>query len=211
MNGHEHMGAGGTQPGTQDDVPDGARRGSPDSSNRWLSAALQAWDDTRDALMDFDRAIISAQPDPSQVPRSVRNALAALRRADATRPAWVQISTPAERMTRGHGLSGYELGDEPRASTWTERQLQRTRDAARRLRAELERAQAQLRTVRRDQPAQSWGAQVAETAEATVTAILRPLSLAVATTTGPLQRGFGQGAGLGLAAAAVIAAFVLLK
>ncbi len=202
-----------TQPGDREAAPDAARRdGSPDSSNRWLSTALQAWDDTRDALMDFDRAIISAQPDPAQVPRSVRNALAALRRADATRPAWVQLSTPAERMTRGHGLEGVtELGDEPRAASWTERQLQRTRDAARRLRAELERAQAQLRTVRRDQPAQSWGAQVAETAEATVTAILRPLALAVATTTGPLQRGFGQGAGLGLAAAAAIAAFVLLK
>lgn len=216
MNHYEdtNLGAGGTQPGAheaQHEAQHDAPRGTPDSSNRWLSAALQAWDDTRDVLMDFDRGVISAQPDARQVPRTVRAALDALRRADRTRPAWVELSTPADRMTRGHGLSGVELGDEPRSATWTERQLQQTRAAARRLRSELERAQTALRTVRRDQPPETWSGRLAQTAEEQLTAILRPLSLAVATTTAPLQRGFGQGAGLGLAAAAALAAFVLLK
>lgn len=145
---------------------------------------LQAWDDTRALLMQADREVISAHPDPTRVPRELRRVIDALRRADRTRPSWVELSG---------------IGDEPRASTWTERQLQRTREQARRLRAELERAQGAARDARRTAPAGGIVSRIAQSVEEGTTAILRPLSLAVATTTGPFQRGFGQGIGGGLA------------
>lgn len=179
------------------------------TTEAWLSPALDAWDATRDELMSFDRRVSSVQPNARAVPRAVRAVLDALRRADRTRPSWVELSPPGERMTRGHGLSGDELGEEPRAAAWTERQLERTRAQARRLRAELERVQAAAREARRTEPPSSPYSQAIQLAEQGVTAILRPLSLAVATTTGPMQHGFGQGAGLGLAAALLIGAYAL--
>lgn len=184
---------------------------TPQRDARTISAALDAWDQTRDQLMNLDRRISSVQPNPRQVPQKVRAVLDALRRADRTRPAWVELSPPGERMTRGRGLSGVELGEEPRSATWTERQLERTRAQARQLRAQLERVQAAAREARRSEPPSSPYQQAIQLAEEGATAILRPLSLAVATTTGPLQHGFGQGAGLGLALAALIGAYALTR
>lgn len=218
------VGAGGTQPGLSDEEreqAEGRQREEHDrvhdttdarpSSRAWLSTALDAWDQTRDQLMNLDRRISSVQPNSREVPTKVRAVLDALRRADRTRPAWVELSAPGERMTRGRGLSGMELGDEPRSATWTERQLERTRAQARQLRAQLERVQAAAREARRSEPPSSPYQQAIQLAEEGATAILRPLSLAVATTTGPLQHGFGQGAGLGLAIAALIGAYALTR
>ncbi len=177
-------------------------RGEQLSTSRgWLSTALQSWDATREALMQFERAAISAQPNERQWSREVRRLRDAIRRADRTRPRWVQLDPY---------VSGDQLGDEPRAATWTERQLEQTRAAARRLRAELERAQTAAREARRTSAAGSWVSQAAQAAEETMTGILRPLSLAVATATGPAQRGLGTGLGLGVAALALVA-FVALR
>jgi len=156
----------------------------------WLSTTLRAWDDTRAALMAFDRGVLSVQPDARQQPREVRRALDAIRRADRTRPSFVQLSG---------------VGDEPRDPSWTETQLRRMQAAARALRAQLERAQEDLRELRRLRPAGGAFDQAADAAETAITGILRPLSLAVATATGPAQRGLATGAGLGLGFVAAVA------
>lgn len=180
---------------------DAARDEQPAQARGWLSTALESWDATREALMQFERAAISAQPNERQWSREVRRLRDAIRRADRTRPRWVQLDPY---------VSGDELGDEPRSATWTERQLEQTRAAARRLRAELERAQTAAREARRVSPASSWVSSAAQAAEETMTGILRPLSLAVATATGPAQSGLGTGLGLGVAALALVA-FVALR
>lgn len=165
------------------DEPTDERQSRAYQRGREISAAMTAWDETRALLMQADRDTISAQPNPRAVPRELRRVIDALRRADRTRPAWVELSG---------------IGDEPRASTWTERQLEQTRAQARRLRAALERAQAAAREARRGAPRGGYVQSIAEAVEAGATSILRPLSLAVATTTGPAQRGFGQALGGGL-------------
>jgi len=163
-----------------------------EAGGREISAAMTAWDETRALLMDADRDTISAQPNPRAVPRELQRLIDALRRADRTRPSWV-----------------YLAGNEPRDPMWTERQLQQTRAAARRLRSELERAQTAAREARRSPT--DFVQRIAQSVEEGLTAVLRPLSLAVATTTGPMQRGFGSTAGIGLVAAAVVAALFLFR
>lgn len=162
----------------------------------WLSTAMQAWDDTRTVLMRFDADVTARELDPRRVPREVRRALDAIRRADRTRPAFIDLSPPIEG-----------LGEEPRDPSWTETQMRRAQAAARALRVELERSQAELREMRRRRPAGGAFDQAAEVAEQTITSILRPLSLAVATSTAPVQRGLGSGLGLGLAALAALFLF----
>lgn len=154
----------------------------------WLSQALQAWDDTRRALMAFERRIIEAAPDERTRPREVRRALQALRAADRTRPAWVDVDV---------------LGDATAQALWTEAQMRATRSRAQQLRTRLETASEAMRDVQRTQP-RGWAQEAAAAAEATITGILRPLSLAVSTATGPAQRSFGAGLGIGLAALAAL-------
>jgi hypothetical protein len=173
---------------------------SSSGSRTWLTAALTAWDDTHRTARELERAWMEVELDEAAWPREVRAAMDAMRLADRTRPDWVELS-----------VDGDSVGEPPRDVTWSERQLERTRQAARRLRAQLNEALERLREVRRTRPMDGAFEAAAAAAEAAVTSILRPLSRAVATSTEPLQRGLGHGVGLALAAVGIAALFMMRR
>lgn len=164
--------------------PDGPNRASPRASR--LPVWRDAWRETRRVLADFEREASGADPMRQHPP--FQRALAKLRAAAATEPAWLRHESAHEDARPA--VEGFDvLGDAP-AGAPSERQLREAERGASRLERELQRARELLREAQRTTARQAV-AFVAESTEAGLTAILRPLARTVATATEPMQRGFG--------------------
>lgn len=155
---------------------------------------VQAWADARRILADFERDAAAA--DPMRQHPGFQRALAKMRAAVATEPRWVRHEQAhASAVVEGDDVEcidcgdGWTTGDAPDGAP-SERQLREAERGATRLQRELTRTRELLREAQRTTARQAV-AFVAESVEAGLTSVLRPLARTVATATEPFQRGFG--------------------